>query len=321
MSLLFKFVQFEFTHAIGPHAGRYVVERVALGDASDDDAAGPRRSRDPALDARNRELAGVTRGVGGSDVLVVGVVGAPTSKRRLLRKARPIAPEAAPAEVPLSLVTFVKGTQPLSDGTEAANQLDAIRFSEADQQRWVDEGLKALNAAVRAYRVGAPDPYAFDVTRRDARRIRIGYGTTADVSEGRWRKALELPPPASGRRKLAERLRPAEAVAAVLSGKSEVLEAEELLLRALIDLDHGRTRAAAYQVAGAMRLMRAELESNSRTDGLDVQNLAARAQQAEQLVGAAAVGPLAPAQVEELESIIEAVVDRLDQWRYGRAGS
>jgi hypothetical protein len=79
VSLVFLFIQFEFTHAVGPHAARYVVDSRVLPDASgvsssidarNGDGRGP---RDPALDARNRQLAGVSRGIGSSDVLVVGV--------------------------------------------------------------------------------------------------------------------------------------------------------------------------------------------------------------------------------------------------------
>ncbi|MHB8692054.1 MAG: hypothetical protein ACYDHH_12480 [Solirubrobacteraceae bacterium] len=324
MSLSFLFIQFEFTHALGPHAGRYVVDAGVVGDVpADEPSIGEDQqerggSQAPALDARNQQLAGVTRGVGGADVLVVGVLGTPAGKVRVLRRARPVKAGAAPDEVPLSLLTFVKGTEPLGDGGEAAALLDAIRLSAVEQQRWVAVGLRVINVAVRAYRTGAPDPYAIDVTRRDARRIRIGYGGTDEVQNGRWHDAIELAPAVQPRRKLVERLRPAEAVAAVLAGKADVLEAEDLLLRALIDLDHRRTRAAALQVAAATRLLPSELGSRPATDALDFDSLAPRAQQAEELAGAAATGPLDAHQLHELESIIDAVEELLIAWRYER---
>ena len=322
MSLVFLFIQFEFTHAVGPHAARYVVDPRLVPDrslaASSIDAA--RVPRDPALDARNQQLAGLSRGIGSSDVLVVGVVAAPASQARLLRKARQAERQAPPAEVPLSLVTFVKGTDPLSSPREAARRLDAIRASEGEQQRWVHQGLGILNLAIRAYRTGAPDPYAIEVTRRDARRVRIGYGTTEDVQDGLWQDAIELPPPLRARIKRIERLRPAEAVAVVLSGEAEVLQAEDLLLRALIDLDQGRTRGAAYQVAAAMRLLPLELGSRPGAHRIDIDSLAEPAGWAEELAVRAAAGPLEPADVEELESIIESVEDVLDAWRYERDG-
>jgi len=326
VSLVFLFIQFEFTHAVGPHAARYVVDPSVLPDAPavlspigagiDAVHGDSRAPRDPALDARNQQVAGVSRGIGSSDVLVVGVVAAPAGQARLLRKARQAERQAPPAEVPLSLVTFVKGTQPLSSRHEAARRLDAIRVSEEDQQRWVREGLGVLNLAIRAYRTGAPDPYAMEVTRRDARRVRIGYGNTEEVQNGVWQDALELPPPLRSRPKRIERLRPSEAVAVVLSGQGEVLEAEDLLLRALVDLDQGRTRAAAFQAAAAMTLLPVELGSRPGTDRIDLESLAEPALRAQELVDLATAGPLEPALVHELESIIEAVEDLLDVWRY-----
>ena len=325
MSLFFLFIQFEFTHALGPHAARYVVDSRVLPDASAVPSSIDARNgdghapRDLALDARNQQLAGVSRGIGSSDVLVVGVVAAPAGQARLLRKARQAERQAPPAEVPLSLVTFVKGTEPLSSQREAARRLAAIRISESEQERRVREGLGVLNLAIRAYRTGAPDPYAMEVARRDARRVRIGYGTTEEVQNGLWQDAVELPPPLRSRPKRIERLRPSEAVAVVLSGEAEVLEAEDLLLRALVDLDQGRTRAAAYQAAAALSLLPLELRSRPSANRIDLESLAEPAQRAEELAGLAAAGPLEAADVRELESIIEGVEDLLDAWRYERA--
>jgi hypothetical protein len=158
-----------------------------------------------------------------------------------------------------------------------------------------------------------------EVTRRDARRVRIGYGATEEVRDGLWQEALELPPPLQSRPKRIEQLRPAEAVAAVLAGHSEVLEAEDLLLRTLIDLDQGRTRAAAYQAAAAMRLLPLELGSRPPSEALNLESVADLAQRMEELASAAAAGPLEGADVRELESIIDAAVDLLGAWRYQRA--
>ena len=308
MSFYFLFVQFEFTHALGPHAGRYVVE-------SGTDAPTERAPElDPRLDLRNRELAGTSRGVGNSDVLVVGVVGTPTSgSRGLLRKARPIKSGDAPAPVPLSLVTFVNGRNALASASAAAGQLDRIRYSEADQERWLKRGLEVLNLAIRAYRLGAPDPYALEVTRRDARQVRIGYGSTDEVRDGRFSDAIELPPQAARRPKRAERLKPSEAVAAVLVGRHALLESEDLLVRSLVDLDQGRTRAAALQIACAMRLLGAEL---SELDDPPVLDLDAIAERAYRLADIAAETGLDAGQVAELDAIVDDVRAILDTWRY-----
>jgi hypothetical protein len=304
----------EFTHAVGPHAGRYVVEPGLLRSTSPTSGGSP----DPALDTRNQAVAGVSKGVGDSDVLVVGIAGAPAGRVRLLRKARQVKPEAAPSEVPLSIVTFIKGTQPLQERREAARRLDELRFSEEHQKRWVDDALQVLNLAIRAYRAGAPDPYALEVTRRDAREVRIGYGTTEQVQNGHWEEAVELPPPAQRRTKRIERLRPAEAVASVLSGHATVLGAEDLFARALIDLDNDRPRAAAFQVGAAISLLGAEARSIGDHGGPDLGPLTQHAARARELERIAAERELDRAEIEALEAIIDGVESALDAWRYGQ---
>ena len=309
MSFYFLFVQFEFTHALGPHAGRYVVESAGSGFDGVE--------LDPRLDMKNRELAGTSRGVGYSDVLVVGVVGTPTSgSRGILRKARPVKGDGAPAPVPLTLVTFANGTDALATKTAAAGRLDRVRYSEAEQEQWVRRGLEVLNLAIRAYRIGAPDPYAVEVTRRDARQVRIGYGSGDEFRDGHFTEAIELPPPVPGKPKRAERLRPAEAVATVLAGRRALLESEDLLVRSLLDLDQGRPRAAAMQVASAMLLLNSEVGELDDADGLDLMTLAERGRDAQRLADLAAEAPLEVSQIAELDSIVDDVRATLDTWRY-----
>jgi hypothetical protein len=320
VSLFFLFVQFEFTHALGPHAARYIVDAEIAGGRALDAAQAPAGFADQgaysALEARNREAVGVTRGIGVADVLVVGVVGAPVSRARLLRRARHAKQPAASAEVPLSLVTFVTGTLPLTDEREASRRLEAIRFSEDQQNVRVNEALAVLNVAIRAHRAGARDPYAIEVTLRDARRVRIGYGTTEQVQEGRWQDALELSPPAGRRSTRIERLRPPEAVAAVLSGRTKVLEAEDLLLRALIDLDNHRTRGAAFQVGAAIRLLPLELGPDSWDAIPGLRALETHVDRTTELEATAGSRELDGNEVGELEAIIDAFDGVLDTWRY-----
>jgi hypothetical protein len=306
VSLFFEFVQFEFTHAIGPPVGRYLVEP---------DGAAEHEPSEPVPERHGRIVTGETRGVGVADVLVVGVTDAPVRLPRLRRKGRDVESAAPPNEVRLSLVTFVKGTAPLDDDREAQRRFEAMRSSEEDQQDWVDDGLEVLNRAIRAYRAGAHDPYVLEVARRDARRVRIGYGTTEEVQDGGWRAALELAPPIGVRSTRVERLRPSEAVANVLSGRGRVLEAEDVILRALVDLDHGRTRAAAHQVRAAMNLFADELGAQTPT-GNGRPDLATLAGKAEELAAAASHGPLVDADVVELEQLIDAMDDLVDAWRY-----
>jgi hypothetical protein len=324
-SLNFLFVQFEFTHAIGPHAARYIVELAApsraRASASEAAESGSGERVRTVIETRNEDVAGVRRGIGAADVLVVGVVPAPAARLRLLRRARHVDAPESYAPVPLSLVTFVKGTVPLRDTREADRRLDELRMSEESQDKRVTEALGVLNLAIRAYRVGTHDPYAIEVTRRDARSVRIGYGSTEEVQEGRWRSALELAPPRGRRTKRVERLRPAEAVATVLSRHTTVLEAEDLLARALIDLDNRRTRGAAFQVGAALRLLSTEADPESEHGSPDLQLLQQHASRAVELEATAGRRALDDAEVSELEAIIDAVDAVLDTWHYGSVGT
>jgi hypothetical protein len=311
VSLYFLFVQFEFTHAVGPHAGRYVVESPA---AVNDPVAPEQRT---PREVRNRAAAGVQRDIGAADVLVISVTPAPAGRPRILRRARPADGSKPPAEVPLLLATFVKGTAPLGDEREAEQQLGGLRTSEPDQLPWVTDGLEVVNLAIRAYRAAAHDPYATEVTRRDARRVRIGYGSTEEVQEGRWRSAIELPPPPGRKASRLERLRPQEGVAAVLAGRSRVFDAEDMALRALIDLDNNRSRAAAFQIGAAMRMLPLAAQDGQLAPDLDaLEPSVRRAAELEAVAGERALGA---AEVAELESIIAAVNRVLDAWRYRSA--
>jgi hypothetical protein len=105
-------------------------------------------------------------------------------------------------------------------------------------------------------------------------------------------------------------------VAGVLAGRSRLLEAEDVLLRALIDLDHGRTRGAAFQVGAATRLLPHELGPESWDAIPGLRSLEDRAQRAAELESVAGSRPLDDGEVGELEAIIDAVDGVLDRWRY-----
>lgn len=327
MSLFFGFVQFEFTHAIGPGAGRYVVQS-ANGDPQDQgEVAGPSPLRRPqahveeeAFDASGRHVVtGTSMEVGSADVLVVHVVEAPHAKGtpRFGRspKVRRVDAQEDTGQVPLLRVSYVLGTSPIADKNDATRRLQALSEDAGRQQRLIDDGLAVVNRAIRGYRAGAHDPYVLEISRRDARRIRIGFGTTTDVSNGTWRDAIEIPEPNPGRSNRTDRLRPSETMAAVLAGRGQVLESEDLLLRAMVDLDHGRTRAAALQAYSALELLRAE-SPEAGAYMQDRRKLADRAEEAKQLAGVAVQGPLTDEQRTALEQLIEHIELSIESWRF-----
>src|SRR5207247_1775623 len=117
-------------------------------------------------------------------------------------------------------------------------------------------GLAVVNRAITAYRLCAGDPHAVGVTRQDARTVRVGYGTGELVFHGSWEQAIEVPPPRAPKVKREVSLMPQQGVAAVLSAGAPLLEAEELILRAGLDLEQGRERAAAVGLRAGLERLR-----------------------------------------------------------------
>jgi hypothetical protein len=226
---LLPFVQLEFTHAIGPAAGRYVV--------AGDGAPAP--------------------GLEGADVLLLDVEPAPAVKRRRLRGAQ-AGSDAGP--VALAIATHVKASLAGDgDGDEAVRWVTACQEDPALQGAWVDEALRIVNRAIRAHRATCGDPYFTELTATDPRAARIGFGAASEVSAGRWRHAFAVVPLKSPKLGHAERSVPSEVVAAALAGHPVSLQADELILRALLDLDQGRTGLAALQLHAAARMLAAEV--------------------------------------------------------------
>lgn len=234
---LFAFVQLEYPWVLGPPDGRYVL----------------------------RGHAGQP-----SHVLVITTLGA--AERRILQrraskaKAKAAQPEPDPTPVTTTRATIVHADA-LAD--EAAAQ---AWMKTADLSAEADEAIDVLNEVVHAHRTAAMDPYTREISRAQALVVRAGVGEGEAVAHGRWSNAVELPPPAEGKRGLTQRrhglLRPQERLAAILSGRDVALAAEELTLRARRDLDAGRSREAALQLRVALEAGLAELQPWA--DGADL---------------------------------------------------
>jgi hypothetical protein len=219
----FGFVQFEFAFPLGPADGRYL-----------------RRTED-----REPER-----------VIVLGTLGAVERRTGLVRGRRPARLEQAeqPEPVPVTRATFIRA-EPLA---EAEGWLEGLRRDGEAREAEVADALAELNAIVRAHRAAAADPYAREVTRWQANTIRIGYGSGDQVADGRFSDAFVAGEP-RGRTRRAETLAPQERLAAMLGGSDRALVAEELVLRARVDLDAQRHREAALQARVALEALLAEL--------------------------------------------------------------
>ena len=228
MADYFPFVQFEFTHALGPDAGRYVIAPEGGAEGS-----------------------GAPDALGSADLLVLEHVGAATASEGgiIRRKTRPVAPGEEPSPVPLALATVIRATSRTSSEKDAQALLRRIDGSEDEQEKWVGDAVADLNLAIRAYRVAAVDPYVTEVTRGDPRRVRIGYGEGAEVFKGRWTAALAIPAPRAPAREPRRAARADRGSCRRLSGRAFALDSESLVIRAMLDVDQGqnalRRRSAA----------------------------------------------------------------------------
>jgi hypothetical protein len=221
----FRFVQLELPWALGPADGRYVLR----GHAGEPE-----------------------------HVLVLETLGTPPRPRRLSRraaKARREAPDAPVALAPLTVATLVAAT-PLSGDDVALEWLAA-----ADLDAEIRAAVEVLNRVLHAERLVRADPFVREVAAAQAVALRVGIGRGEEVAEGHWTEARALAPSAFASRSRESALRPQERFAALLAGRDVALAAEELTLRARLDLDRGRTREAALQLRIALEAALAELQA------------------------------------------------------------
>lgn len=291
---MLSFVQFEFVHAIGPQPGRYVV-------ASADVPTAPVAPPDP--------VTGITRATAEGDVLTVTVLEAPIAlggRGRLSRgRAKKARADEDPAPVPVLRATLVRAARPLSQDVARA-WLRACADDPDAAQEWVASGLEVVNLAIRAYRLATADPYVVEVTHGDARTVRLGYADAEQVATDGWEEAIVLP----AQRPRASRevhIAPSTSVARALGGDGFLPESQDLALRALLDLRHGRARGAAMGLRGAVDLARAEFAGAGEvSEALDRADAAAR-----DLATRALRGPLGADEEGRLRDALEALVRSL----------
>ena len=183
-------------------------------------------------------------------VLVTTTLGAP--QRRLLgNRPRPAGTEPAP--VPTARATLVRAA-PFGEEREAADWLKRAGEDE------IDDAIVVLNRVLHLHRTAAADAFVREVARAQALVARVGYGEGEEVAHGRWTEATTFPMPRAPRTRGAAALRPQERLAALLGARDAPLAAEELALRARVDVEAGRRREAALQLRIALEAGLAELE-------------------------------------------------------------
>jgi hypothetical protein len=265
----FRFVQVELPWELGPPPGRYVL-RGHAGEAE--------------------------------HVLVLQTVTAHPRRPFARRRPRTAEPEPAPADVATTRATLV-GAEPFEDEAVARAWL-----RDADLEAEAAGAIDVLNAVLHAQRIAAADAFVREVSLAQALAVRVGVGLGEEVAEGQWTDARVLPAPrsASAVSRRAAALRPQERFAALLSGRDVALAAEELTLRARLDLDRGRTREAALQLRVALEAALAELQAWAHRE--DLAERLDELREARGVVGAAAnralQGGLDEQEIEDVARVI-----------------
>jgi hypothetical protein len=193
-------------------------------------------------------------------VIVLASLDAPRRGAALRGRARsrPVEPEPGPTPVASGRATVISVRDPFGDEAAAHTWLDGA--GEAD----LAQGLDVLSRLLHAHRIATADPWLASPPRERLIAGRVGFGAGEQVADGRWTAARELtePAPARGvRRRRA--LGGSEArLASLLAGAERPLAAEELTLRARLDLDQDRPREAALQLLVALDAGIAELAAD-----------------------------------------------------------
>jgi hypothetical protein len=212
--------------------------------------------------------------------------------------------------VPVTRAVVI-AAEPFPDAGAAAGWLRDCggRDAAADQ---VEQALELVNHAVSAHRVAAQDAHVRDLVVSDVSRVRLGYGTGDDVVEGSWRKAVVIPLERAKRRTRGRMLSPQEEMAGMLSGRRPPAHpSEELMLRARLDVDHGRLVEAALVLRAAAEAMSAELAAAGR--GTEAHG---HREQAAGLAQAALAGGLSPEQGDELADLVQTLERLVRRRRY-----
>jgi hypothetical protein len=241
-------------------------------------------------------------------VLVISTLGAP-ERRRLGRRKPKTVTSAEPEPVPTSRATIVRAT-PFASTDEAAGWL-----SELDLDAELDAAVTVLNRALHAHRVAAADPYVTEVSPARAVVARVGYGSGAEVADGRFGEARELPASGHGRPRRSMEA-PEERFAALLGGREEVLAAEELVLRARADLNAGRLTEAALQARVAVEALLAA-EVAAPDSGAAGSSIAAHRDSIAATANAALRGEMAGDSAARLEEAVAAMELALKRRRLG----
>jgi hypothetical protein len=234
-------------------------------------------------------------------VLVLATLGAPERRTLLSRRAQKRNTQSIPE--PESVTT---GRATVIDvGSPFPAERDAKAWLEAAGEDELAVDLAVLNRVLYYFRLVVADPYLGPVGRHQALVARIGYGVGEEVADGLWTEARELVlEERRQRRKVV--LQPQARLAALLGNRDRPMAAEELALRARLDLDQARYREAALQLLVALDALIAELPGDPHAERLE-DRLGELREQRDPVATTAQNALAGPLEQEDLETIVFAL--------------
>jgi hypothetical protein len=233
-------------------------------------------------------------------VVFAGLTSERSSRVRGRRPSRVPPGAVQPDPVRITRVTVIPA-ESFADESSAREWLDRCRGKGSAGGDEIANALGHVNRAIAAYRVSAADPHAHDVTRDQAVRVRVGYGSGPKLVDGAWDDCIVMPSEHGRPRVRRRMLAPEQELAGILTGRrARVQPSEELLLRARLDLDGGRHVEACMQVRVAVEALKAELAR----EGADVSAVASRVEIANRVSEAAISGHLTPEELADLEALV-----------------
>ena len=204
-------------------------------------------------------------------MLVLDTLGA-TERRRLKGRRGRTLTDAEPEPVPTARATVIRA-EAFASPEEAHAWLESVRRDEEARDAEIADALRRVNRAIRAQRAAAGDAYLREVSLGQALVLRLGYGSGESVAYGRFEEAWEAPP---GRKKVKRSMaRPEERFAALIGAREQAGVAEDLVMRARLDIDAGHVREAALQARVALEALLAEAAAAALRGPLDSATAAA----------------------------------------------
>lgn len=157
--------------------------------------------------------------------------------------------------MPTARATVIRA-QPFESDEQGRAWLQEVQGDREAREAETEEALRRINTAIRAQRAATGDPYLREVSLGQALILRLGFGPGDSVAYGRFTEAWEPPRDRTKVKRSMEA--PEQRFAALVGARERAGVAEDLVLRARLDLDAGHFREAALQARVALEALLAE---------------------------------------------------------------